>query len=555
MADAAEPAPLPENIQKGLSASMKYLVSNFLDDKHYSKISGSLAGNWNKFQSLTAAMKLMEQHGVHLSPEEEQRLSGMSEPQMIETLVTKMPQQSKEQFQHFFLQLQLIVSTATRVRTALEQGRADLVEQAMDDADSTGIAQYILKMSIVQAGSEVTNLKKQHQAWVKDAEAKLSRMVKGAEEAVIAKERLAKAQGELAVFQTEQNEHIKKVLMAFAGGSTTALLHGVLNSWAGYCKKMRVENAIYEEYREQIEAAEQRLIDAKAEQLKSVKGMIEKKHAGSQMSLVQEVFTLWYDDVVEAKFKISSAAEVEAMEARLKAAADHQAASAKKVLARCGAASEQGLRDMCFHEWVAFHQDYLKNKELEDAVKEEERRIKEFMKSHSENAQGLLNNMHAATETGLLHECLTAWNEYYKEEKAANEYAELMQAQGGRFGAFGERNKKGAQSVMERAHEHNLIMLYLKVFGAWRLDTKIEQLLKVHQGRIDGKRQQLVAVQQMFRNFAKQLESNIQSGGDSNRDLALGPPSKYKSKSAKPDGSVSLPDIHSKPGSAGAGAS
>merc|ERR1719238_2553124 len=97
-------------------------------------------------------MKLMEQHGVHLSPEEEERLSGMSEPQMIETLVTKMPQQSKEQFQHFFLQLQLIVSTATRVRQALEQGRSDLVEQAMDDADSTGIAQYILKMCIVQAG-------------------------------------------------------------------------------------------------------------------------------------------------------------------------------------------------------------------------------------------------------------------------------------------------------------------------------------------------------------------------------------------------------------------
>merc|ERR1719183_3162345 len=123
----------------------------------------------------------MEQHGVHIGPEEEARLSGMSEPQMIETLVTKMPQQSKEQFQHFFLQLQLIVSTATRVRTALEQGRSDLVEQAMNDAESTGIAQYILKMSIVQAGSEVTNLKKQHSAWVKDAESKMSRLAKGEE--------------------------------------------------------------------------------------------------------------------------------------------------------------------------------------------------------------------------------------------------------------------------------------------------------------------------------------------------------------------------------------
>merc|ERR1719446_543274 len=277
--------------------------------------------------------------------------------------------------------------------------------------------------------------------------------------------------------------------------------------------------------------------------------MIEKRHAGSQSSLVQEVFNYWRDDIMEAKQNAASAADVAAMEARLKACADQQAANAKKVLARCGAATEQGLRDMCFHEWVAFHQDYMKNKELEDAVKAEEKRIAEFMKTHSENAQGLLNNMHAATNTGLLHEVLTAWVEYWKEEKAVNEYAEFMNAQGGKLTAFGNRNKAGAKSVMERAHEHNLTMLYLKVWGAWRLDTKMEKMLKVHQGRIDGKRQQLIGVQQMFRNFAKQLESNIQSGADSNRDLAMGPPpGKYKSKKMqKSEGSVSLPDINAKP--------
>merc|ERR1719201_1298129 len=345
---------------------------------------------------------------------------------MIEALVMKMPQQSKEQFQHFFLQLQLIVSTATRVRRALEDGRADLVEQAMDDAESTGIAQYILKMSIVQAGSEVTNLKAQHSAWVKDAESKMSRLVHGAEDAALARQRLNKATGELAAFQSQQNENIKKVLMTFAGGSATALLHGCYSSWHNYVKKMKIENAIYEEYRDQIEAAEQRLIDAKADQLKSVKGMIDKKHAGSVQGLIQEVFDAWRDDILEAKGNLASAAEVAALEAKLKAAADHQAQSAKKVLARCGAASEQGLRDMCFHEWCTFHQDYMKNKELEDAVKAEEKRIAEFMKTHSDNAKGLLNNMSAATDSGLMHEVLTAWYEVYKEEKAANEFAEMM---------------------------------------------------------------------------------------------------------------------------------
>merc|ERR1711988_849264 len=186
-----------------------------------------------------------------------------------------------------------------------------------------------------------------------------------------------------------------------------------------------------------------------------------------------------------------------------------------------------------------------------DAVKAEEQRKAAFMKSHSENAQSLLNNMHAATNTGLLHEVLTAWYEHYKDEKQINEYAEIMNGANSKFGAFGDRNKKGAKSVMERAHEHGLTMLYLKVFGAWRLDYHIEKHMKKHQDRIDGKRQQLVQVQQMFRNFAKQLESNIQSGGDSSRDLAMGPPPRPKGRSSQQkggDGSVSLPDIHSKPG-------
>jgi len=537
---------LPENVKTGLSASVRYMVSNFLAEKHYSKISASLANKWDRFQSMSAAMKLMEQHGVHVPPEEQERLSGLTEAQMIEALVSKMPQQSKEQFQHFFLQLQLIVSTATRVRQALEAGRADLVETAMDDADSTGIAQYILKMSIVQAGSEVTNLKKQHAAFVKDAEGKMSRLVKGQEDAMMAKERLAKAQGELAMFQASANEGIKKVLMAMAGGSATALLHGCLSSWHNYVKKMKVENEIWEEYREEMEAAEQRLIDAKSEQLQSVKNMVGRRHGASQASLVQEVFDLWKADILEAKSDLASKDAVAAMEEKLRMCANHAAESAKKVLARCGGACAMGLRDMCWHEWKTFHMDWLKNKELEEATKAEEKRIAEFLKSHSDNAKGLLSNMSAATDSGLCHEVLTAWNEYYKDEKKAAEFADAMNGANGRFGAFGERNKKGAQSVMERAKEHQETMVYLRIFGAWRLDTRIEQLLKVHQGRIDGKRAQLVGVQKMFREFALQLETNINSGADSNRDLAAGPPAGKKlprGSMQKTDGSVSLPAI------------
>merc|ERR1719454_1686782 len=355
---------------------------------------------------------------------------------------------------------------------------------------------------------------------------------------------------DLAMFQSNQSESVKKVLMSLAGGSATALMHGCLNSWAQYTKKMRVENMIFEEYREEIEAAEARLIDAKSAQLKSVKGIIEKKHAGKTHGLIGEVFQLWYEEVLEKKFNASAAKDIAAMEAKLRACKDHQSANAKKVLARCGAASASGLRDMCFHEWVSFHQEYMKDKELNDAVKAEEAKIAAFKKKHSENAKGLLNNMHAATNTGLCHEVFSAWCEWWKDEKALAEMSELMAAGEGKLGAFGARNKKGAKNACERAHEHNIIMLYLKVFGAWRLDTQIEKTLRKHQNRIQGKRDQLLGVQQMFRKFAQELEANMeaQKNDDSIRNLKEGPPAGFKRTVKKSDGSVSLPDIHQKPG-------
>merc|ERR1719235_3153095 len=81
----------------------------------------------------------MEQYGVTITPAEEQKLFAMDEGAMIENLVGRMPQQTKEQFEHFFLQLQLIVSTATRMRSALASGTTQGIEQALQDADRTGI--------------------------------------------------------------------------------------------------------------------------------------------------------------------------------------------------------------------------------------------------------------------------------------------------------------------------------------------------------------------------------------------------------------------------------
>mmetsp|Transcript_119635 Transcript_119635/g.194610 ORF Transcript_119635/g.194610 Transcript_119635/m.194610 type:complete len:173 (+) Transcript_119635:1-519(+) len=169
--------------------------------------------------------------------------------------------------------------------------------------------------------------------------------------------------------------------------------------------------------------------------------------------------------------------------------------------------------------------------------------------------------MAASSDSGLVYECWSAWNNMYLEEKKSNEMAEILNSASSKLGVFGDRNKGSAKSVMQRAADHANNMTLLRHFNAWRLDATVERLLRQNQGRIDSKRQQLLQVQQMFRNFAVQLEAGIKSGADSDRDLALGPPrsfehGKSRKQMTKSEGSVSLPDIHQKgrpPSHAGSG--
>merc|ERR1740121_2951 len=88
-------------------------------------------------------------------------------------------------------------------------------------------------------------------------------------------------------------------------------------------------------------------------------------------------------------------------------------------------------------------------------------------------------------------------------------------------------------------------MYMIRHFMVWKLDARKEKALRSHQAKIDAKRQQLVGVQEMFRQFASKLESGLKStaGDGTTRDWREGkPPTAKALHKGQPDG-VSLPDI------------
>merc|ERR1719159_1899627 len=114
----------------------------------------------------------------------------MEEASMIQTLVNKMPHEFLMQFEHFALQLQLIITTATRVRKVVEEGQPDAIQQVMDHTDSSGIISQILKQDIVQAGTEVAEIRNRHTSWTKNTEHRLSRLVRATDECQSAQRQL-----------------------------------------------------------------------------------------------------------------------------------------------------------------------------------------------------------------------------------------------------------------------------------------------------------------------------------------------------------------------------
>merc|ERR1719272_1284359 len=181
----------------GLSGAVKLVVKNFLEQYHYRQLHRVLAKQWCDCHSLTAAVRLMEAHGVRLSQKEQETLCSMPEDRMIDALVMKMPQQSREQFEHFFLQLSLIASTTTRLRSAIESGSAEQVEEIMDAAENVGILQFILKMAVTQAGNEVMNRQAEHIAWLGKTDVTMAPLLRGQADAMISQKALAQARAAL----------------------------------------------------------------------------------------------------------------------------------------------------------------------------------------------------------------------------------------------------------------------------------------------------------------------------------------------------------------------
>jgi len=318
----------------------------------------------------------------------------------------------------------------------------------------------------------------------------------------------------------------------------------VFSEWKGLKEKLRKENEIRKEYEERIEAAQKRLFDYKQSQQGNAKGVLLRQAAAGEGGLIAEVFAFLCKEPKQRKDDEEAAKKLKEIEAKLADQMGKNKGNAKAVLMRNLASGDNQLMDVCLECWKTWLEEYKKDKEAQDAVKDAEAKVAAFMKSKSEGAKGIIDRMNSATDSGLTEHVMSTWAQHFKDMKKAEEMEAMMNGESAKFASFSSRNKQGAMTAGQKA-------TYMKDYGLinhamllWMEVCKVERLLRYYQNRVEGKKQQLQGLQGMFRNFATQLESGLKEGTP--RDMGSVKDKKAGRQLSKSENTVSLPNIHQK---------
>merc|ERR1719408_574781 len=140
--------------------------------------------------------------------------------------------------------------------------------------------------------------------------------------------------------------------------------------------------------------------------------------------------------------------------------------------------------------------------------------------------------MSAGTESGLIATVFQEWKKVFEEQKQAYEMEALLAQNGAKFGSFGARNKSSAKSCMDRAAEAADMSTYLVIFWYWKRETRVERMRRYAKDKNLKKRQQLVGVKGLFKNFANELEAGLKEGTPR---IDNGSPAKKSGRSSGPD--------------------
>mmetsp|Transcript_25268 Transcript_25268/g.58880 ORF Transcript_25268/g.58880 Transcript_25268/m.58880 type:complete len:533 (+) Transcript_25268:98-1696(+) len=483
-------------------------VQQFMDEWYYRCIHSGLAAEWDRERCAVAALELFELQGVTFDKADKEPLSAQDDDTFIEAVVKRMPEDVRRTFEHFALQLQLVMSAASRVRCALDEGTPGEVARIMEEGDQ-GVNSQILKQSIMEATLEVGEIREIHDSWEASMSRRLSRLGQCHYEMQMSQQELNKLNVQLGSFGKDQNSKSKAVLLGIASQSEKTLMQTVFKAWWAHKVKYFADKAMHDKFQKEIEDTQKALVDYKHAQVSNVRDVLTRTADASDRALLVECLRVWTKDIQDEKenrvFK-ASAQDAHRRMGNLKSA---QKENAKKSMMRLVVANDENVRNTAFQAWVQYHDEVRKTREFEVLVKQQQDKLQDFVKKKSNEAKGVLSKMAGSSDTGLMHAALQAWVEDWKNAQKQREMEEYVQGQNAKLASYSRRAKASADTTAQRGNWMESDNVTMQIFMNWQTEARLGRLIRFYTGQMDAKGKQLEAVQTMFKSFATQLEHGI----------------------------------------------
>jgi len=489
---------------------------------------------------------VLSMQGIPMTPEEIHACTKMEEALAVFEVVSRIPEGLRDSFEHTTMELQIIITAATRIRTTVEKNNEAEILTLMEEESSSAFGQQTVKRAVLQAAQESAKIMRCKETWGKSSVDRIERLSHSAEIAEQTAAKLLVAEASLNEFAPEQTQKAKQAMMGFAAQNDDVTLRATIIAWAGAAQKEAGERRLREKMEKELEEAESELTRFKTMHLQNIRAVMERNARETSEEVLLQALSAWKMSIQDSKAELWNQEKVGMIEMMLAKKTKDKVEKAKQVMSRMLHGQTQNLVATCFQCWLNFLVEYKKDKEFEDSVKAAEQKMMSINQQKKDDAKAVLDKMYNNTSRGLLQTAFTGWLIYITNDQKQKTLDYTLNGGGGRLKSLQATQTICATGVQSRVNlqmDHNLLF---RCVNAWQTESKANRIEKHYFSKIDNKRKQLTSVQMLFHSFAQELENGLKDiDGDSSgrgyskrgsrRGLSKGDPQ-----------SVSLPDIHSR---------
>jgi len=524
--------------------AVKAALGFFLEPRHYQQLSAILSKSWRGCHSLTAALQLIKAHGTQISPDDERRLSALSqrataasgqadsairqssEDAMIEALVDLMPRDKPELFEHFFLQLSFIASTTQRLRTALESGHADLVAEALESAENVGVLPYLLRMAVVQSGQEVETLEAEHDSWLEATDTKLGPLISTTSEAMDVQKRLSQANSTINYFQAESRAKSRSVLVNLMGAEQEHLLSFCFMAFRDYVRQVKRDEDLLARYENQLKEMQESRMKFRDKSKQHASKWLTLQVASREQDLLAKGFSAFQNELEVNRHMFRLNDEEKALKRQMDAFAESQTKNAESLMGRFSEHSTKGKLVLAFKGLLQNMEEEKHQKALQAELQETKARFSEMQSKQKAFAKASLTSALAVGDAQLVQAVFSNWKQWLADEKAEAERTSAMAQKTSMIKNLTQKSKASSMGAADRVAYLEDQQLLMRCLLTWKRDARCDRLRRLGKEKNEKRKKELVGVKGLFKNFANELETSLTKGTprvDSPKQLRAGP--------------------------------